>query len=185
MHPAVLKRWQALYCTVLYCTVMYCTVLYCTVLYCTPTRCEAPSWARPASAATAARSSAASGVDSRAVNEISQYFHNFTQVRPVPLRRQPQLRHGPGQGQLPVRLQEPGPGHHGAARVRDQVLYCTVLYCTVLYCTLLEFGIRFFDIDVIFSHALGCNGLETGHGAKPEVGLYQEAFTSTVTQSET
>ena len=60
-----------------------------------------------------------------------------------------------------------------------------IRYCTVLYCTLLEFGIRFFDIDVIFSHALGCNGLETGHGAKPEVGLYQGASTSTVIQSET
>ena len=37
----------------------------------------------------------------------------------------------------------------------------------------LEFGIRYFDIDVIFSHSFGCNGLETGHGKKPELGLYQ------------
>ena len=37
----------------------------------------------------------------------------------------------------------------------------------------LEFGIRFFDLDVIFSHAFGCHGLETGHGTSPELGLYQ------------
>jgi len=37
----------------------------------------------------------------------------------------------------------------------------------------LEFGIRFFDVDIIFSHAFGCHGLETGHGSKPELGLYQ------------
>ena len=38
----------------------------------------------------------------------------------------------------------------------------------------LEFGIRFFDLDVIYSTSLlGCNGLETGHGKHPEVGLYQ------------
>lgn len=37
----------------------------------------------------------------------------------------------------------------------------------------LEFGIRFFDIDVIYSEAFGCSGLETGHGSHPELGLYQ------------
>ena len=37
----------------------------------------------------------------------------------------------------------------------------------------LEFGIRFFDVDIIFSHAFGCHGLETGHGSKPDLGLYQ------------
>ena len=38
----------------------------------------------------------------------------------------------------------------------------------------LEFGIRFFDLDVIYSTSLlGCSGLETGHGSHPELGLYQ------------
>ena len=37
----------------------------------------------------------------------------------------------------------------------------------------LELGIRFFDIDIIFSHSHGCHGLETGHGKHPEFGLYQ------------
>jgi len=37
----------------------------------------------------------------------------------------------------------------------------------------LEFGIRFFDLDVIYTTALGCSGLETGHGSHPELGLYQ------------
>ena len=37
----------------------------------------------------------------------------------------------------------------------------------------LELGIRFFDIDIIFSHSGGCEGLETGHGKHPEFGLYQ------------
>ena len=37
----------------------------------------------------------------------------------------------------------------------------------------LEFGIRFFDIDIIFSHSHGCQGLETGHGKHPDLGLYQ------------
>ena len=32
----------------------------------------------------------------------------------------------------------------------------------------LDFGIRFFDFDVIFSNSnFFCNGLETGHGKKP------------------
>jgi len=38
----------------------------------------------------------------------------------------------------------------------------------------LEFGIRFFDLDVIYSTSLlGCSGLETGHGSHPSLGLYQ------------
>ena len=37
----------------------------------------------------------------------------------------------------------------------------------------LELGIRFFDIDIIFSHSGGCEGLETGHGKHPQFGLYQ------------
>lgn len=37
----------------------------------------------------------------------------------------------------------------------------------------LEFGIRFFDLDVIDTDDLGCDGLETGHGKSPEFGLYQ------------
>ena len=37
----------------------------------------------------------------------------------------------------------------------------------------LELGIRFFDIDIIFSHSRGCEGLETGHGKHPQFGLYQ------------
>ena len=37
----------------------------------------------------------------------------------------------------------------------------------------LEFGIRFFDVDVIFSTLFGCKGLETGHGSNPGIGLYQ------------
>jgi len=37
----------------------------------------------------------------------------------------------------------------------------------------LEFGIRFFDLDVIYSTTFGCSGLETGHGSHPELGLYQ------------
>ena len=38
----------------------------------------------------------------------------------------------------------------------------------------LEFGIRFFDLDVIYSKSLlGCSGLETGHGSHPSLGLYQ------------
>ena len=37
----------------------------------------------------------------------------------------------------------------------------------------LEFGIRFFDVDTIFTDTLGCDGLSTGHGNAPEMGIYQ------------
>lgn len=37
----------------------------------------------------------------------------------------------------------------------------------------LDFGLRFFDFDVIYSHTLAnCNGLESGHGKLPDLGLY-------------
>ena len=107
------------------------------------------------------------GLRCRGVDDISQYFHNiFTTL----LRFDQFLfagSHNSGTGQAKGSFQ---------CAFKNQDLDITEQ---------LEFGIRFFDIDVIFSHALGCNGLETGHGAKPEVGLYQGAFTSTVIQSET
>ncbi len=38
----------------------------------------------------------------------------------------------------------------------------------------LDLGIRFFDLDVIYSTSLPyCNGLETGHGSHPSLGVYQ------------
>ena len=38
----------------------------------------------------------------------------------------------------------------------------------------LDFGIRFFDFDIIYStSAPFCSGLETGHGKYPGVGIYQ------------
>ncbi len=38
----------------------------------------------------------------------------------------------------------------------------------------LDFGIRFFDFDVIYSHSAPfCGGLETGHGKYPDAGIYQ------------
>jgi hypothetical protein len=42
----------------------------------------------------------------------------------------------------------------------------------------LDFGIRFFDFDIIYSKGVlpSCNGLETGHGKYPEALIYQEWF---------
>jgi len=38
----------------------------------------------------------------------------------------------------------------------------------------LDLGIRFFDIDTIYTRGIaGCHGLETGHGPNAELGLYQ------------
>ena len=38
----------------------------------------------------------------------------------------------------------------------------------------LDFGIRFFDFDIIYSNSAPfCSGLETGHGKYPGIGIYQ------------
>ena len=44
----------------------------------------------------------------------------------------------------------------------------------------LDFGIRFFDFDIIYStSAPFCSGLETGHGKYPGFGIYQVKDTET------
>jgi len=67
------------------------------------------------------------------------------------------------------------PGTHNSGTGQsDGVLECAFKNQDLSITEQLDFGIRFFDIDTIYSYGLpGCYGLETGHGQKPELGLYQ------------
>jgi len=66
------------------------------------------------------------------------------------------------------------PGTHNSGTGQSEGVYkCAYKNQDLDILEQLEFGIRFFDIDVIYSETFGCTGLETGHGSHPEIGLYQ------------
>ncbi|XP_023336799.1 uncharacterized protein LOC111707845 isoform X2 [Eurytemora carolleeae] len=67
------------------------------------------------------------------------------------------------------------PGTHNSGTGQKKgVFQCSSKNQDLTISQQLDFGIRFFDLDIINSNGLaGCNGLETGHGAVPEIGVYQ------------
>jgi len=67
------------------------------------------------------------------------------------------------------------PGSHNAGTGQsDGFFKCAFKNHDLSITEQLDFGIRYFDIDTILSSGLsGCEGLEAGHGANPELGLYQ------------
>lgn len=64
--------------------------------------------------------------------------------------------------------------HNSGTGEREGTLRCSFKNQDLNIREQLEFGIRFFDLDVIYSFGLsGCDGFEAGHGNSPELGIYQ------------
>eukprot|EP00092_Neocalanus_flemingeri_P033105 GFUD01036000.1.p1 GENE.GFUD01036000.1~~GFUD01036000.1.p1 ORF type:complete len:509 (-),score=111.87 GFUD01036000.1:306-1832(-) len=63
--------------------------------------------------------------------------------------------------------------HNSGTGQSDGVVKCAYKNQDLDIVEQLEFGIRFFDLDVIDMTTFGCTGLETGHGSHPDLGLYQ------------